>query len=458
MEMPIHDMNRTPVSRPATWCCATSLTCVAWLVKGGAVSWWESWYGSKHSTVSWSNSNWIVMPLERCWTCFFLKDVVMLLSTKKSRGSHSTETSWQFSSNKMSPLGFSCDHQDQAPGDATHQHDFCFSSCWNFGNLALQCRGADFFLRAGNPARQNCQIDSCCFMKMFFAVVTWSLQWLREIHWNPGQLCVSCPGHWRADQTDLGVRVSCWGLALCAHFLARIGSTSCAACSWYELYTADSNHKGSICSIWLNVYILLQWCRVILQAVWLQHAFAVVYWTEPAPACFFDIQSNWGKKTFVPKRQCTSECFCQVSVKSTCFLKNLVYQYILDVLPPPSTTWPFQYYEPILSDKKSQPNPHLPLARWGRLLTTQADEWRWHHGYESQGFTHWYLGWKENVRNVIRHATWYLIHDKKQFLFICVTLIKQINIRSHNSIRVYNIIVVYYFVYVCSIYWNITYN
>ena len=26
-----------------------------------------------------------------------------------------------------------------------------------------------------------------------------------EILW----LCVSCPGHWRADQTDLGVRVSC---------------------------------------------------------------------------------------------------------------------------------------------------------------------------------------------------------------------------------------------------------
>ena len=188
-----------------------------------------------------------------------------------------------------------------------------------------------------------------------------------EILW----LCVSCPGHWRADQTDLGVRVSCprifcayWWWALCAHVHhVRQDWTSCA-CAWHELYTADSNHKGST---WLYYCSGVEWYCNQFDC----NMHKLVYWTEPAPACFFDIQSNWG--IYICAKKTVYKNTFEVSVKSTCFLESCISVY-LGCGPLSVCQWPtflvlwthFQWGDPNLKT-------HLPLARWeGATDTSRA--------------------------------------------------------------------------------------
>lgn len=194
--------------------------------------------------------------LERCWTwnCFLLSycHVVVNYLTGKPW----TETSWHIKNSKMSPLVFSCDHPSSRR---------CKSPRTWFLLLQLlklwKCCAAVWrrrqFETAGNPARQNCQIDPCCFMKMFFQD-SWSLQWLHEIHWNPVALCeLSRPlESWPNRSWSQGFLstnfCAYWRWVFCAHVHhVRQDWLSCA-CGWHELYTADSNHKGRT---WLYVYI-----------------------------------------------------------------------------------------------------------------------------------------------------------------------------------------------------------
>lgn len=161
----------------------------------------------------------------------------------------------------------------QAPGDANHlEHDFCFCSCWNFGSVALQCGGAVSLKQPEIQPDKTAKLIHVVSWRCFFRIHDHCNGYMKsiEILW----LCVSCPGHWRADQTDLGVRVSCPRIFVLIDggFFAHM-CIMCARIGW--VVHADGMNYTLQIQITRDVHdymYILQWCRVILQPVCLQHA------------------------------------------------------------------------------------------------------------------------------------------------------------------------------------------
>ena len=161
----------------------------------------------------------------------------------------------------------------QAPGDANHlEHDFCFCSCWNFGSVALQCGGAVSLKQPEIQPDKTAKLIHVVSWRCFFRIHDHCNGYMKsiEILW----LCVSCPGHWRADQTDLGVRVSCPRIFVLIDggFFAHM-CIMCARIRW--VVHADGMNYTLQIQITRDVHdymYILQWCRVILQPVCLQHA------------------------------------------------------------------------------------------------------------------------------------------------------------------------------------------